>query len=431
MGDIVKNSMDLLPYKLKVRFRNENSRKQTNMDKHTSQELIKTRKAVREKYKKLKSDLAATEINLERTYKPIIQPLKQLITKYDHLELAEPKQEIKDEFKQEYFPFISTPKKSPKKYIQTGQTPQLPIEMPSFFGDSRYDSVLANTAREIQFQDTSVIAQSDEPSQHESSEEKTPTATLEDLINQTREVILQYVDKPGYKDYLEDFEELPRQYIDSNIRDTENNFDHKYGVVHDFAENKFSLGLTQEAIDFQGKDILIKNIKYPGTVGLYELLFKKEPLGYNGKDLDNYMDILHRTNAYLDETGNVSSSSNRYAKFRKIILPYLHKKGITKKGAKALTEVEGYTSNTSFARPPPPSRTRPTTSRITRQNTKLGKGLTLKNNNKNTDFIFWDDPNEIVDRLRLLMSSTAAGHNAHTNEIISIIEELREAQLIQ
>lgn len=403
------------------------------MDKHTSQQLIKTRRAVREKYKKLKSDLAATEITLERTYKPIIQPIKQLITKYDHLELAEPKREVKEENEQEYFPFtISTPKKTPK-FKQTGKTPQLPTEMPSFFGgDSRYDSILANTAREIQFQDTSVIAQSDQPS-HESSEERTPTATLEEIINQTRGVIQQYVDKPGYAEYLEDFQELPRQYIDASIRDTENAFDFKYGVVHDVEQNKFILGLTLEPIDFQGKDVFVKNIKYPGTVGLYELLFKKEPVGYTAADLDNYMDILKRTNAYIDESGNVSSGSNRYEKFRKIILPYLHKKGITKKGAKALTETGRYTSTTSFARPAPPARTvRPTTSRNTRQNTKLGKGLSLKNNkNKNVDFVYWDDGNELINRLRLLTSSTAAGHTAHTNEIISIIEELREAKIIQ
>jgi len=35
------------------------------------------------------------------------------------------------------------------------------------------------------------------------------------------------------------------------------------------------------------------------------------------------------------------------------------------------------------------------------------------------------DPNELVDRLQLLEASRQAGHNAHNNEILSIIEELR------
>lgn len=46
------------------------------------------------------------------------------------------------------------------------------------------------------------------------------------------------------------------------------------------------------------------------------------------------------------------------------------------------------------------------------------------------DYVYWDDPNELVDRLRLLIAETSAGNNSHTNEIHSIIEELREANII-
>ncbi|KYQ52676.1 hypothetical protein ALC60_08208 [Trachymyrmex zeteki] len=56
------------------------------------------------------------------------------------------------------------------------------------------------------------------------------------------------------------------------------------------------------------------------------------------------------------------------------------------------------------------------------------RAMTL-NDNK-VDYVHWDDPNEIVDRFRLLEASRQAGHNAHNNEILSIIEELREAGLI-
>jgi len=43
----------------------------------------------------------------------------------------------------------------------------------------------------------------------------------------------------------------------------------------------------------------------------------------------------------------------------------------------------------------------------------------------------WDDLNELVDHLWLLEASRQnAGHNAHDNEMLSIIEELREAGII-
>lgn len=46
-------------------------------------------------------------------------------------------------------------------------------------------------------------------------------------------------------------------------------------------------------------------------------------------------------------------------------------------------------------------------------------------------YIYWNDVNELVSRLRLLVSSTSTGHTGHNNEIVSIIEELREANVIE
>jgi len=51
-------------------------------------------------------------------------------------------------------------------------------------------------------------------------------------------------------------------------------------------------------------------------------------------------------------------------------------------------------------------------------------------NDNAIDYVHWDDPNELVNRLRLLEASRQAGHNAHDNEMLLIIEELREAGII-
>lgn len=52
-------------------------------------------------------------------------------------------------------------------------------------------------------------------------------------------------------------------------------------------------------------------------------------------------------------------------------------------------------------------------------------------NKKPVEFIHWDDPNELVNRLKLLVASQLAGSNSHVNEINSIIEELKEANIIE
>jgi hypothetical protein len=42
----------------------------------------------------------------------------------------------------------------------------------------------------------------------------------------------------------------------------------------------------------------------------------------------------------------------------------------------------------------------------------------------------WDDPNEHVERLILFVAALQAGNNSVNNEILVIIEELREADII-
>jgi len=63
---------------------------------------------------------------------------------------------------------------------------------------------------------------------------------------------------------------------------------------------------------------------------------------------------------------------------------------------------------------------------------RIGKSIphTVTLNDNKIDYVYWDNPNELVDRLRLLEASRQAGHNTHDNEILSLIEELREISLI-
>jgi len=67
-----------------------------------------------------------------------------------------------------------------------------------------------------------------------------------------------------------------------------------------------------------------------------------------------------------------------------------------------------------------------------KQKNKSGKELShaMILNDNAIDYVHWDDTNELVDRLRLLDASHLADNNAHDNDMLSIIEELREAGLI-
>ncbi len=54
----------------------------------------------------------------------------------------------------------------------------------------------------------------------------------------------------------------------------------------------------------------------------------------------------------------------------------------------------------------------------------------IASRNTRKDFVYWDDPNELVERLQLLVAERSAGNFSHENEIHSIIEELREGGYI-
>lgn len=140
--------------------------------------------------------------------------------------------------------------------------------------------------------------------------------------------------------------------------------------------------------------IHIGNTKWKMTPGLFKLLFHSKPQHYTKDDLKNYKEILISTNAhkrYYQSKGQIKGT--KAFKYMRII------KQLFNTRSNLLTK---------------------------------GSGLLLKSFDKRKpNYIYWNEPNELVDRLRLLVSSESAGHNNHKNEIISIVEELREANIIK
>ena len=72
----------------------------------------------------------------------------------------------------------------------------------------------------------------------------------------------------------------------------------------------------------------------------------------------------------------------------------------------------------------------PSNNLLSKRGTGLMKFVLAKRQDIPLDYKYWDDPNELVDRLRLLVAERSAGHNNHDNEIQVIIEELREERII-
>ena len=143
-----------------------------------------------------------------------------------------------------------------------------------------------------------------------------------------------------------------------------------------------SINLGDKEIKFIENTIIIGDASYPLTSGLISLLFARIPTLYSEQDLKTYKSILIQTSAHLTQDGErIKKGGIKYT-------------GIVKK---LFPSGEGYNS------------------------------IQLQKHN----LVYWNDPNELVDRLRLLIASQGAGNTGVSNEILSIFEELKEAGIIK
>lgn len=214
-------------------------------------------------------------------------------------------------------------------------------------------------------------------------------------IHQTYEQI--YQENPdALEEYLNQYPEITRHYLEEFFTNTAN-CDTTYGIRHEPKVNAWYM--RNHRIDFDSKgNIFVNNQPFTGSSGLYELLFMIKP----------------------DE--NLISEQDRL-NYRKIVdLTNVHRRKYDP--TEQIRGCKSYKYKTFIYKSPQRRRTKSTTGFGMRDNDVLVV------NRKPIEYVFWDNANELVDRLRLLIASTVAGNNNHNNEIVSIVEELREAGII-
>lgn len=175
------------------------------MDKRLVRELIRTRQAVKRKYQSLKADIAQSQSVLEEQYKPISQPLKELLSTIK-TEGVQPKSEILELtqspkplnlfdspgtpatvkprlFTRKISPlYASTPIRSQSSYLREDVIPEQPYE--------NADSENAETGL---------------------LDETVQQATVNEALNSIRSMM-----RPeAMEEYLAQYEGLARQYIEA------------------------------------------------------------------------------------------------------------------------------------------------------------------------------------------------------------------------
>lgn len=325
-------------------------------EEQIKREIVSIADAIRRKRLELKLGRSAKDEELRKTYRPITESLHKIAS------AAPPIVNVKME-----------PLKAEKKEIKHEESTQ-------------------TVEPEAAAQSSTSVFEYD-PLTDEDHEEIAHEKTMDEFRREYQTMI---DENPARVDeFLGQYAGNAQVYIDGLLTDTTGDYDTTTGVKYDSLTNKFMLGKSLFEID--EKEILIDGIRYKGTAGLFELIFKSRPTGYTKRDELSYKDILNRTSVHRrnhNPQGQVKGS--RSYKYINIIQP--------------LT----FRHRAASAREP------------------LGHGLpnSLIVDDKPLQYVYWDDINELVDRLRLLTASKQAGNTSHNNEIVSILEELREAGVI-
>lgn len=351
----------------------------SSKDLNIAKKIDKLSKNIRKKYLSLKLGRSEEDKSLEKHYKPIITSIENFQkTNVPSVKSSIP---IKKPPSSLYLsPQTLTIKQSPStSFIKT------PLQQNKAVSHKilNYSNLLKSEKNEKEEEDV-FETNNDSEEEEEEKQEDEPSKIY------TPEV---------YKDYLNDYPKTAQSYIDGFLHDDKKKvYDKTYGVIHDSKIEKWMLG--KSVIDFESQtgNIIINNKTYKGTKGLYELIFKKQPTNYTTEDKKNYQEILLSTNVYkrdFDPKGQVRGTNQ--IKYLEIIRPLIQEKLETRK----------------------------------RFNTFSGYGVELlKYNSKPIEYVYWNDLNELVDRLRLLIAEETAGNTSHTNEIQSILNELKEEGVI-
>lgn len=344
-------------------------------DKHLKRKLVQSVSSVKKKIKALNEGKAELTTTLQETFQPITKPLNTLLDQ-----------------------------------IQTSDDNNIKVETTSnIINDSKKKKNLQLKLKKK----TKVVkssASTSEESNNDSHEEE--EEDFEDADTSIESALLK--PEASFQYNREGINPLAQTYIDNMIIDKVTKV--PYGVQ--LQSDGYHVGDSE--IDFLKNHFVVKNEKFKYTPGLMELLFKREPNTslIQLEDSNNYYKIITLTNAHrrnYSSTGQIQGDrSHKYTKYLKQQIqpsPAKNKQGgcLISSSSSSSSKIKGGDCSEN----------------------KKTEDLFMKKYYPNTDLKYWDDPNELVDRLRLLIASQNAGNTGHGNEIIAIIEELVEANIIE
>ena len=343
--------------------------------------ISKLAQDVRKKYCALKLGRSGEDETLNKIFKPVTTPLKQLVNQHEQQQqqLQQPQALHQSPLKR-----IKQPKLAPPPEVKF---------LPTFEVSSKAEN-----------NDDDKDEENDDVFDWRKSATETFNESIEGGNDDALERYLNQYPPNAHEFILQHFRASSGGV---NLKNDSSSIDLKNGPVYNPETSRWTLGSQAMDFDRNTGNLIIGGEHFGNTQGLYNLIFYKDPDKYTKDDLEKYKKVLEKTNLYrtgYSVVGKVKGNSG--PKYTQIIKPLL-------------TE-----SKFRFSRPA-------SASSMSSSSFYQGSGLDKMFYNKNrVEYVYWDNVNELVDRMRLLYASKQAGNTSHDNEILSIIEELREAKVI-
>jgi hypothetical protein len=379
-------------------------------------QISELRKNIKRKHRALKRDIVEGEELLEKTFKPISDPLKKLVEEtaianeefIEDIENKRKRKLVDSSMIEDAEELIPAKRKIPEPPRGVKRKRKINLRHKANY-DSDSDS---EEGLNIENQINKKIA-TPVPVENVEMEDVLDPITTTPQPSTSVTTMEIYESQPTGEEFIRTPEgrNLTRQYIEQNFTGQlakeyfsklisgNKAIDHNYGVT--VSGNDWKIG--NKILELDHDDLIIGGHRYEGRRGLYELIFMNYPdeYVYDEQDLNNYAKIIFDTNVHrvnFSPRGKVRS--NRGRKYKHIISNII---------------LHG-----------PPEDPMDTYADRVLQSNPSGSGVRLTEGKPN--IVYYDDPNEIINRLRILLGSQEAGHTGHENEINAIIEELKELE---
>lgn len=324
--------------------------------------------SIRKKHQDLKQGVSERERFLETTFKPVVSPLKDIAAKLNH----------KLVLKGEHTENSAAQFVKGHNNIGTGENDEENESISEDVDTIEEGEGSDKVGNEEEEEAEEVFDDYDDDEMSSSSEQLLEGSHGSDSVKvgHRLSILGQDIGSKGL---------LTRKYILKMLHGAPSN--RKYHIYGARLEND-GIKIGDSLVDTDDDDnVKVKGKLFKGTPGLFELLFKNCPVKYSTRDLTTFKSILKLTNAHRRHYSAGSSTyRNKSKKYINIISKLF-----------------------------PPQR---------RGSKATGKGISLKST-YDTNIIYYNDINKLVERMKLLYEAKQSGHTGVDNELIALTEEMR------